>query len=311
MRAGNVGSGAIGVVVICVLAAASAIGQPAPAKMEFDVASVKQNQSNARPTSNFPLGPGAMYSATQGVFSATGQPLFVYVMFAYKMTDEVQSLLKQLPSWVVEERYDIQAKSDNHAATKDDMRAMMQTLLAERLKLKVHAATEEVNVYGLVLATPGKLGPKLRPHPADDTTCANAPPAAPTDGSKPAAALPRTVEGGYPVICGGAAVVPTSVPGRLGVGYRNVSLKLIALQMTGFGGLDRPVLDQTGLAGNYDFVLEFTPQLPPDVTPPPDFDTSGPSFQQALASQTGLKLVPQKGPVDVIVVDHIERPSEN
>ena len=107
------------------------------------------------------------------------------------------------------------------------------------------------------------------------------------------------------------AAIPSSVPGRLALGYRNVPLKLIALQMTGFGGLDRPVLDETGLTGNYDFVLEFIPQLPPDVTPPPDFDTSGPSFQQALASQTGLKLVSQKGPVDVIVVDHIEKPSEN
>jgi uncharacterized protein (TIGR03435 family) len=234
----------------------------------------------------------------------------VYIMFAYKMTDhEVQAMRRQLPGWALEEQYDIEAKSDNHAATKDEMRAMMQTLLADRLKLKVHQTTEEVPVFALVLATPGKLGPKLRPDPANDTSCSNTLPAAPSDGSRPA--VPGTIEGGYPVICGGAAVVPSSVPGRLAVGYRNVPLKLIALQMTAMGGLDRPVLDETGLAGNYDFLLEFTPQLPPDATPPPDFDTSGPSFQQALASQVGLKLVAQKGPVDVIVVDHIERPSEN
>jgi uncharacterized protein (TIGR03435 family) len=91
------------------------------------------------------------------------------------------------------------------------------------------------------------------------------------------------------------------------VGYRNVPLSLIALQMGGFGGLDRAVVDQTGLTGNYDFLVEFSPERPGAA----DLDTAGPAFRDALTEQTGLKLVPAKAPLDVIVIDHIEHPSAN
>lgn len=271
-------------------------------RLEFDVASVKQNKSDARPSSNFPLGPGSMYSNTGGAFSATHQPLWIYIMFAYKMTDhEVQSVRKQLPSWALEETYDIEARTDNHSATKDEMRAMMQALLAERFKLKLHTMNEEMPAYALVQVTPGKLGPKLRAHPSDDTSCSTA---------VPARGGPPTSEGGFPVICGGAGQLQASAPGRLAVGYRDAPLSLIAKQMPAMGGLEKPVVDETGLAGNYDFALEFSPQLPPEATPPADYNP-GPSFQQALLTQTGLKLVAQKRPVEVIVVDHVERPSAN
>jgi uncharacterized protein (TIGR03435 family) len=241
------------------------------AKMEFDVASVRENKSGLPPSgvmpkSNFPLGPGAMYSPNGGLFSASNQPLLVYIMFGYKMTDhEVQSLIKQLPDWATTERFDIEAKTDNRDATKDDMRLMMQSLLAERFKLAVHTVIEEIPVYGLMLAKPGKTGPKLRPHLRSDTSCSNAPSLAPTPDSAPVAAPRRTVAGGFPVICGGAAFVPPSVPGRFAVGYRNVPLKLIALQMTLMGGLGRPVIDQTGLTGNFDFFIEFSPERQPGV----------------------------------------------
>lgn len=292
------------VLLAAVLAAASLTWAQSPSapRLEFDVASVKQNKSDARPSSNFPLGPGSMYSNTGGAFSATHQPVWVYMMFAYKMTDhEVQAVRKQLPGWALEETYDIEARTDNHSATKDEMRAMVQALLAERFKLKLHTTNEEMPVYALVQATPGKLGPKLRAHPADDTSCSNA---------VPASGSPQVIEGGFPVICGGAALLQGSAPGRLAVGYRDVPLSLIAKQMPAMGGLEKPVMDETGLAGNYDFALEFSPQLPPDATPPADYNP-GPSFQQALLTQTGLKLVAQKRPVEVIVVDHVERPSEN
>ena len=88
-------------------------------------------------------------------------------------------------------------------------------------------------------------------------------------------------------------------------------MALIANQMTGFGQLDRPVIDQTGLTGNFDFLIEFTPERPPDAPPPPDLDTSGPTFLEALREQDGLKLIPQKGPVEVVIVDHVEHPSGN
>jgi uncharacterized protein (TIGR03435 family) len=186
------------------------------------------------------------------------------------------------------------------------MRLMIQSLLAERFRLAIHHETQQVPVFALVLAKPGKTGPKLLPHPAGDTSCSNAPPAVPSPGSAPA----RTVAGGFPVTCGGLAGVPPSTPGRFALGYRNVAMALIANQMTKFGQLDRPLIDQTGLTGNFDFLIEFTPELPPCATPP-DLDTSGPTFLEALREQVGLKLIPQKGPVDVIIVDHMEHSSEN
>jgi uncharacterized protein (TIGR03435 family) len=78
-------------------------------------------------------------------------------------------------------------------------------------------------------------------------------------------------------------------------------------------GVDRPVVDKTGLVGKYDFVMEFTPQingpLPPGVNFQPD--ESGPTFLEALKEQLGFKLDSQTGPVPVIVIDHVEQPSEN
>ena len=309
---GSMGVWIIGLAPVC---RAQSPSVSTTAKMEFDVASVRENKSGpsgVMPKSNFPLGPGAMYSPNGGLFSASNQPLLVYIMFAYKMTDhEVQSLSKQLPDWATTERFDIEAKTDNREATKDEMRLMMQSLLAERFKLAVHTVTEQTLVYALVLAKPGKTGPKLQPHPESDASCSNASPPAPAPDSVPAAAPRRTVAGGFPAVCGGAAFVPPSVPGRFAVGYRNVPLKLIALQMTLMGGLGRPVIDQTGLTGNFDFLIEFTPERSAGVDAPTNFDTTGPTFQQALSEQDGLKLISQKSMVDNIIIDHVEYPSAN
>jgi uncharacterized protein (TIGR03435 family) len=104
---------------------------------------------------------------------------------------------------------------------------------------------------------------------------------------------------------------PSSTPGRFALGYRNVAMPLIANQMTQFGDLDRPVIDETGIKGNVDFLIEFSPELPAGMTPPPNFDTTGLRFLDALLEQDGLKLISQKAPVDLIRVDHVEYPSPN
>ena len=265
------------------------------AKLEFDVASVKENKSGDKPHSNFPLGPGALYNPNGGVFSATGMPMWIYIMFAYKMTDhQVEGIRKQLPGWAAEAQFDIQARTDRQDVTKDEMRLMMQALLRERFKLAVHAATEQTSVYGLVVAKPGRPG--LRLHPASDSSCANSPTAV--------SARSGTVDGGFPIVCGGAAYVPESAPGRIAVGYRNVPVSLIALQMTAMGGLDRPVVDETGITGNVDFVIEFSPERETG-------ESTGPSFREALVDQTGLKLVGEKKAVEVMAVDHVEYPTAN
>ena len=90
-------------------------------------------------------------------------------------------------------------------------------------------------------------------------------------------------------------------------------MQLLSNTLTAIGNLDRPVLDHTGLAGTFDFVLEWTPQLNGPLPPGVNFqpDESGPTFLQALKEQLGLKLETQTGPVEVVVIDHIEQPSEN
>jgi uncharacterized protein (TIGR03435 family) len=104
-----------------------------------------------------------------------------------------------------------------------------------------------------------------------------------------------------------------SAPGRVNLGARNVPIGLLAVSLTGWGNLDRPILDQTGLSGPFDYHLEWTPQFEGPVPPGASFqpDPTGPMFLEALKEQFGLKLEPQTGPVDIIVVDHLEHPSEN
>ena len=118
-----------------------------------------------------------------------------------------------------------------------------------------------------------------------------------------------------PESCGSLAAWPAAgKPGRVRVGARNVPMTMITTSMNvPFTGVDRPVLDRTGLTGKFDFVMEFTPQFNGPLPPGANFqpDESGPTFLEALRQQLGLKLEPQKGPVDVIVVDHVEQPSEN
>src|SRR5580704_11837095 len=113
-------------------------------KMEFDVASVKQNKSDGQSISNIPLGPGAVYTPTGGFFSATGFPLVTYIAFAYKlMGNDFQSLLAQLPGWATTDRYDIQARAQGDP-TKDQMRLMMRSVLEDRFKLTMHTEPREV-----------------------------------------------------------------------------------------------------------------------------------------------------------------------
>jgi uncharacterized protein (TIGR03435 family) len=281
-------------------------------KMEFDVASVKQDTTAPSPTtvnSNIPLGPQDMFTPTGGLLSATNFPLLQYVIFAYKLTpDQVRDVLSQLPKWANTDRFDIQARATGNP-TKDQFRLMMQALLADRFKLAIHHETRKLPVLALVLDKPEKLGPQLQRHPGD-AACSTAPP---PPGSAPGPAA--TVAGGFPEVCGAIAFVQPSARGRLRYGARNLSMTAIAayVSVPQVTGVDRPVLDQTGLTGTFDFIIEFTPQLNGPLPPGANFqpDPNGPTFLEALKEQLGLKLDSKTGPVDVIVVDHVDHPSEN
>jgi uncharacterized protein (TIGR03435 family) len=268
----------------------------------FEVASVKPNKSGdpvAR--ANFPLGPGSVFTPTGGLFSATNYPLATYIAFAYRVQgNQEQSLRSQLPDWALTEHFDIQARAEGNP-TKDQMRLMMRSLLADRFKLAIHVETRQVSVFALVPVRPGKTAPRFQPH-TDDSSCSAVPP--PREGQ---------VAGQFPALCGGLLPMTPSAPGLQRFGARNVSMGFLANQLTAMGRLDRPVLDRTGLSGNFDFALEWAPEPNPLQPPGADLqpDLRGPIFQDAVREQLGFKLESQKGAEDVLVVEHVERPSEN
>jgi uncharacterized protein (TIGR03435 family) len=172
---------------------------------------------------------------------------------------------------------------------------MVQTLLEDRFKLTFHHETRQLPVFALVLDKPGKTGPQLRLHP-DDTPCSVASPNA--EGP------PATITGQWS---------SQAAPGRLRAGARNVPMSMIVdnLFKRQTTGVDRPILDKTGLTGNFDFTIEFVlaSNLPLRGGEPPDPD--GPTFEEALKEQLGLKLEPQNGPTEIVIIDHVEEPSEN
>lgn len=191
------------------------------------------------------------------------------------------------PDWMDSDRFDINAKAAD--ADLDEKGTMppaqfmlrLQGLLEERFKMVTHWETRELPVYALIVAAEGKLGPKLKAHAGD---CDRARPGvAPQPGASFANCGTRTNR------------TPTS--GK--VTGSGITMETLARNLSGATG--RQVVDKTGLAGSYDLELEFTPDQSPD--------TSGPSLFTAIQEQLGLKLDSQRAPIDVLVIDRVERPA--
>jgi uncharacterized protein (TIGR03435 family) len=140
-------------------------------KMEFDVASVRQNKTGEKPSLNVSPTSFDSFSPTGGIYSAKNIGLMSFIMFAYKLSmSQIVALESQLPSWAMTDQFDIEARAAGDP-TKDQYRLMMQSLLADRFKLVAHYETQQVPKFGIVLAKPGVLGPKLRMHRVDDPVC--------------------------------------------------------------------------------------------------------------------------------------------
>jgi uncharacterized protein (TIGR03435 family) len=211
-------------------------------------------------------------------FTATNIPLGGLILMAYSIT--VRQISVQDP--LLSERYDIAAKAE-HAVSRDQMLRMLQALLAERFKLVVHRETREVPVYALVV---GRGGPKL-PR---------------SDASRGEVITPLTPTG-----AGGTELKS----GHLVFKDESMSDFAWALsRMTATG--DRVVLDNAGLNGTYNFELTFEPRTPPRAEVPGTATSiEGPSIFEAVQEQLGLKLESKKGPVEFLIIDHVERPSAN
>jgi uncharacterized protein (TIGR03435 family) len=297
-------------VLSTLIAAPAALGQlPEPprwqiqagGKLAFDVASVRQTDPGEFTPPNFPLDAGNAFSNMRtneipgGRFSADF-PVSTYITFAYKLTltqEQIRAMLANLPKWVGTDRFSVQARAEGNP-TKDQMRLMMQSLLAERFKLAAHFETRDTAVLAMTLAKPGKTGPKLRLH-SEGHPC-DAPP----------------VQDIFPAACDVYGMTINSGRQRL-AGSRNTTIERLAASLPSFGTLDRPVVDQTGLSGMFDFTLEWVPEsnspVAPDPNPQPDLQ--GSTFLEALREQLGLKLESARAPVRTLVIDKVERPSEN
>jgi uncharacterized protein (TIGR03435 family) len=271
-------------------------------KLEFEVASVRKNKSEDEASMNIspllgdgPVPPGNLYLAKN-------IKLIQFIAFAYSLTQiQLRSLELHVP-WTTEDRFDIEARAQGNP-TKADYRLMMQSLLADRFKLTVHYETRVVPLYVLVLAKPGKFGPNLRPHRADDPVCVK-----PQASQNPN----ETDAEGYPEVCGGPYGMRPSKPGRMKSGGRDVSMARFTAIMTGVGVVERPMLDKTGIQGTVDYYLEWrkvADQVPRGA--PLELDEDAPAFADAPKEQLGIKMLSQKGQSEIFIVDHIERPSEN
>jgi uncharacterized protein (TIGR03435 family) len=278
----------------------------APYKLEFDVASVLENKSGGQATSNFPLDRGNVYFATGGVFSATNQSLVTILIFADKIniSEFRGGLMRSLPSWAATDKFDINARAETGEPTKEDMRLMLQSLLEDRFKLKVHREKRAMPVLGLYLTKPGKTGPQLRAH--NPTSSCTAPLPLPAAGTPVA-----TIVGLWPATCGDGTETRTSKY-RIREGGRDMTMNAIADWLTGSGDLDRPILDETGLNGMFDFVLEFDPEsIGREGISIAPHDDSGPTFTEAIKEQLGLQVKKEQGTISIFVVDHVEYPSSN
>jgi len=278
--------------------------------MAFEVASVKILKPGSRgraPTFALDNGDGFRTDSGENPHGrlSVSWILPVYISFAYKLSltpDQRHAMLARLPKWVDTDFFEIDAKAAGNP-TKDQMRLMMQSLLAERFHLAVHYETPEMPVYALTLIKPGTWGPKLIRH-ADGPPCDVSGPQDPATGVSDAGAdvFPSRCES------------QTSVPGKNGrivQGTRNTTMDVLAGFLARMGG--RPVVDQTGITERVDYRVEYTPEVNGPGTPGVEVqpDPNPLPFLDAVREQLGLKLRATKAPVRTLVIDRIERPSEN
>ena len=265
----------------------------------FDVASVKRV---ADVSVNFPgvlLHPG-------GRVTSPGTSARQLILLAYGL-QEVQ--LSGGPSWLATERYVIEARADA-GATRTSVRSMVKTLLAERFQLTAHFETRDLPAFALVLANrDGKLGPRLQ---RSGPNCApvTAPPGVPIPPPPP----PGPESGITPVLPQdplGPTCGFVNFPGWMS--GRKITMMHVAQILTQL--TRRPVVDETGLTGDFDMDVTFMPDQPVRLNggaaPPELAQSDRPPLLTAIQDDLGLKLDARRRDVDVLVIDRVERPSEN
>jgi uncharacterized protein (TIGR03435 family) len=281
------------VLTIAVVAASTAAlhGQAAQTDQKplaFEVASVKPNTSGVN---------AGRLGGPASTFAAVNWTVRGLIEWAY----QVQSFqIDGGPNWINSDHFDIATTAADSGSSQprpggppSTTQLRMRTLLAERFKLAVHRQAKDMPIYALVTARSDRtLGPELRPSTEDCVAIF----AAARRGVRPSS-LSAT----------GKPTCDASIsPGTVTAGTQPIPLLASVLS----GIVQRIVVDRTDLKGNYDLTIVFAPdQSPQGSADTPVTDSNAPSIFTALEEQLGLKLESERGPVDVLVIDHVEKPT--
>jgi uncharacterized protein (TIGR03435 family) len=259
-----------------------------PSRPEFEVASIKLNTDCVNGAGNEQHSPGRF-----GVECVSPRD---YIRGAYGAYGNGRNRNVRPPEvlggakWVDTDHYDIIAKTRGDTGLDEMYGPMMRALLEDRFQLKIHTETRELPVYMLAVA---KGGAKLSP--SKDGSCV------PLDVKNVLQSPPP------PNYCGRMTTKGSATRIVDGFGTTLAEFTDRIFKDT----LDRPVIDQTGLTGLFDIHLEYVLETGTGASPEASGVNGGVSIFTALQEQLGLKLSPDKGPVEVLVIDHIERPSAN
>jgi uncharacterized protein (TIGR03435 family) len=276
------------------LAVAAAAATP-----KFEVASIRPCEAGA----SAPAGGGRsenLEDSSLGTYNSGCQTVKNHILMAYAGYADGRAHPPPLapieggPGWIDSVRYRIVAKPEGGPSFGMMKGPMMQALLEDRFHLKIRRETREVPAFALTVA---KNGVKLKPF--QQGSCVDIGVVAPLTK-----APPHAEPGQMPILCGvnSAARNPPNVTWDL----RGTTLDFFAKTLLSTAA-DRPVLNQTGLTGLFDIHLEFAPE----TAAPADDPAGGPSIFTAVQEQLGLKLEPSKAPKEFLVIESVERPSEN
>lgn len=287
-----------------------AFAQPAADALKFEVASIRPVGTQTRFLGNISGGPG---SSDPERITFSGVPMMRLLMSAYDIPRGTSSPARRFgtfsdqisgPAWIESEWYDITAKVPP-GATEDQVNHMLQNLLAERFGLKLHHETREVSGYELVAS---KNGPKPKPtsHPTAERVAAG------SAGPKPA-----YDQDGFPQVPPDLSATLFSAAEEGNMHVTGQSQSIIDLILTIETSLNdgKRVVDKTGLTGKYDFKMDLGAMggfRRPGLGPLPPGDPVGPDIFTALDKYLGLKLQKAQIPIDVLVIDHLDKvPTDN
>jgi uncharacterized protein (TIGR03435 family) len=306
-----VAGGVLAVVLSVVVSGQAPAVAPAGKAPSFEVASVRP--SNPNPSD--PMGRMPRLMPVGGRLTVANLPLRVLIRVAYDVQD---FQIVGGPAELLSRKFDITAKAeDGTGRTLKEMSVLLRALLADRFALAVRTEAREAPIYALVVVRKdGALGPAMKVSASDcggleeqtqkrlETLAKDGP-----------GAIMKALAAG-PIPC---TIMPAGVPGTAGAGFgmRGNGQPMEGLVRLLTQAVDRSVVDDTGLTGLYDWELHFDPevflraagQAGLNLPPFPPAPSDSPSLMTAIQEQLGLKLEARRGPVDHLVIEHVEAPA--